>query len=110
MTDTPTNNPIWRLPADHPAFAGHFPGQPIVPGAMLLDRVLQTIANRLDRPPGRLRIDSAKFIQPVGPDEAVAIELRDTDGGWRFTLKTGDQTVASGAVSTAPETENPPPA
>jgi len=29
--------------ADHPVAAGHFPGNPIIPGAMLLDEVLQAI-------------------------------------------------------------------
>ena len=34
----------WTVPPDHPAFVGHFPGTPILPGVMLLDTVLHAIA------------------------------------------------------------------
>ena len=33
-----------EVPADHPAFAGHFPEFPVLPGAVLLDEVLQIIS------------------------------------------------------------------
>jgi len=32
-----------RVESDHPALAGHFPGHPIVPGALLLDEALHAI-------------------------------------------------------------------
>lgn len=55
----------WTVPADHPAFAGHFPARPIVPGVVLLDRVMQVVAVAL----GELvvGVGSAKFLSPVGP-------------------------------------------
>jgi 3-hydroxymyristoyl/3-hydroxydecanoyl-(acyl carrier protein) dehydratase len=30
----------FTIPAEHPALPGHFPGRPVVPGALLLDHVL----------------------------------------------------------------------
>ena len=33
-----------EIPAAHPAFPGHFPGMPILPGVVLLDEALHAIA------------------------------------------------------------------
>ena len=31
------------IAADHPSLPGHFPGQPVVPGVVVLERVLEAI-------------------------------------------------------------------
>src|SRR6185369_8215966 len=54
-----------EIPADHPAFAGHFPGAPLLPGAALLAEVIEaalslpTLAQHLGPSPG---VASAKFL------------------------------------------------
>jgi len=64
------------VPSDHPSLAGHFPGQPVVPAVMLLDATLAAIETR-----GEFALDtivSAKFLQPVLPDDRVDLEIRFT--------------------------------
>lgn len=79
------------IPADHPAFAGHFPGRPIVPGVVLLDQaqLLVEAATGL-RASG---IAMAKFLSPVGPGEALWLDY-ETSG--RFEIRAAERKVASG--------------
>jgi 3-hydroxymyristoyl/3-hydroxydecanoyl-(acyl carrier protein) dehydratase len=72
MNDTVTIGIV--VPANHPALAGHFPGQPVVPAVAWLDAVLAEIRKRGDFV---LRsIPAAKFLQPVLPEERVELCLR----------------------------------
>lgn len=88
---------IFRIPPDHPALPGHFPGRPIVPGVLLLDAVLQAAARIHEHPPTRLL--RAKFPAPVLPGEEVEITL-DPRGADRlaFTCRRGDTTVLLGEL------------
>ena len=61
------------IPADHPAFAGHFPDLPIVPGVVLLDAALFAIRQALGAEPAACRIAAAKFFHPVGPGAIRAL-------------------------------------
>jgi 3-hydroxymyristoyl/3-hydroxydecanoyl-(acyl carrier protein) dehydratase len=81
------------IAADHPAFAGHFPAQPIVPGVVLLDLGMRAIAQHSG--PGtstRYRVGNAKFLSPVGPGEALRITFEPsavTADGYRLQIHAG---------------------
>ena len=96
-----------QIPADHPSFAGHFPGQPIVPGVVLLDEVMQAAARHM---PGwdlaaeaGIDIPVCKFLLPVLPGATLALTLTPgaQAGTLNFTLQQADQAVASGSLRLA---------
>jgi len=98
----------FRIAADHPSLPGHFPGRPVVPGVVLLDRVLDAI-EQAGAPLGALRLPQVKFLQPLLPDEPARIEWladradpnREAGPRWRFRILRGDDLIASGEVAGA---------
>lgn len=90
------------IPADHPAYAGHFPGQPILPGVVLLDAALHALAGVLGAHALTGQIKSAKFLSPVSPGEPLTLHYTaSAAGGFRFDIRCDTRTVASGAVAFA---------
>lgn len=99
-----------HIAPDHPAFAGHFPGTPIVPGVVLLDAAVHAMQQML-RPPGIKKADgspighgcqisAAKFLSPVGPGEILTISLSTTTtGSTRFDISSGSRKVATGTLA-----------
>lgn len=63
-------------PATHPAFDGHFPGQPILPGVAQLDWALTWARQAFDLPAELLRIDALKFQQVVAPGAELDLALQ----------------------------------
>ena len=85
---------------DHPALAGHFPGNPIVPGSLILQRVIECLRERhAERETGE--IASAKFVQPLKPGEAFTIHYRAQGGETRFECRHGETLFASGTLKPA---------
>lgn len=87
----------------HPSLPGHFPGQPIVPGVVLLDRVLSTAQTWLGRPVQLQTLQLAKFITPLLPDEEAQMQLRLQGSELRFTITRsgtrGGEMIAQGLLS-----------
>ena len=93
----------WQVPVDHPAFAGHFPGRPIVPGVVLLDRAMASAETWLGRRVGGWQVGNAKFLSPVGPGETLVFTLGSTTGaGVSFSVHAGERLVASGNLTPSP--------
>jgi 3-hydroxymyristoyl/3-hydroxydecanoyl-(acyl carrier protein) dehydratase len=85
---------------DHPAYAGHFPGHPVLPGVVILAEVLAAVEAATARGPEDWEIASAKFLAPVLPGAALTLvhELLDS-GSVRFEVRCGAGVVASGTLT-----------
>jgi 3-hydroxymyristoyl/3-hydroxydecanoyl-(acyl carrier protein) dehydratase len=92
-----------KISPHHAAFDGHFPGTPLVPGAVLLDETVQMIAAAANKDDCACEIMSAKFVSFVRPGESLNVEHEQrTDGSVCFVIRAPDRTVASGTLAWLP--------
>ena len=106
------------IASDHPAFDGHFPDAPVLPGVVLLSLVMTALAQapalaaRLGAAP---QIDQVKFLRPVAPGQTLRISLR-ANGDHRLSFElalctapnaetTKEPTVCKGHLSAGPSPE-----
>lgn len=74
----------YRTKADHPIFAGHFPGNPILPGVVQVEMMAQATSFVIykARPDARgkqlevalLGVDQTRFRKPIYPDMELVIK------------------------------------
>ncbi len=87
------------IPADHPSFADHFPGAPILPGVILLDQILCAIAAATELDLLRSQLASVKFLSMVRPGEALRLDHETlANGSISFSVHTADRAVATGRL------------
>lgn len=89
------------IAVDHPAFAGHFPGRPILPGVVLLAEVLEALRAAGQLGECGITINAAKFLAPVGPGALLDIHVEPGEASRRFEVRQGTQPVASGVLALA---------
>ncbi|MGH8228935.1 MAG: hypothetical protein ACREU3_13725 [Steroidobacteraceae bacterium] len=94
------------IPAEHPALPGHFPGEPIVPGVVILGELLDAAESELG-PFAVAGLAEAKFLAPLLPGE-LARGLIEADGArLRFEVTRGDRAIAKGTFNLAAGTGAP---
>ena len=69
------------VPADLPFFAGHFPGQPILPGVVALGWMLAAAERFLARPTGPVELLNVKFPGVILPGAEVELTVIPRAGG-----------------------------
>jgi UDP-3-O-[3-hydroxymyristoyl] N-acetylglucosamine deacetylase / 3-hydroxyacyl-[acyl-carrier-protein] dehydratase len=75
---------VKNVTANEPFFEGHFPGQPVMPGVLILETMAQAggvlLLNGVENPDGKLvffmSINNAKFRKPVTPGDQLVVELK----------------------------------
>lgn len=90
------------LSRDHPAFAGHFPGRPVLPGVVQLDWALRAAAACFGYPFRPCRKFQVKFMRIITPEHGTAtISLRMDRARQflHFEFRVGDVPASSGRVS-----------
>jgi 3-hydroxymyristoyl/3-hydroxydecanoyl-(acyl carrier protein) dehydratase len=91
------------VPAGHPAFEGHFPEHPILPGVVLLGEMMAAVRAEGAGTAREWRVESAKFASPVTPGTRLTLLRRDDDRGRvHFEVRAGARLVASAVLARVP--------
>ena len=88
---------FFSVDAEHPSFPGHFPGRPVLPGVVLLDRVARALGRAAGAGAQVTGIRLAKFHLPVLPGDKLHVELlAKGEGTVQFRIVRGEAVVADG--------------
>ena len=101
---------IKNVTFNEPQFLGHFPGQPVFPGVLMIEGMAQTagvlcILSRADR--GRpkavyfLTVDKAKFRKPVVPGDTIEYHMKKMNRRKNMWWFRGEAKVAGQIVAEA---------
>jgi 3-hydroxymyristoyl/3-hydroxydecanoyl-(acyl carrier protein) dehydratase len=88
-----------NIAADHPAFSGHFPAFPVLPGAVLLDQMFKVLESAHGIDLKSWHISSVKFFDAVRPGDSLTFEHEAPSAGLiRFAIRAGDRKIAGGSL------------
>ena len=106
---------IKNITANEEFFQGHFPGNPLMPGVLIIEALAQVggiLAFGSGVPPGKvyfLSIEKAKFRKPVTPGDQLRLEvtvLKIRHAVWKFSGNAiVDDKIAAEAEFTAMVTD-----
>jgi 3-hydroxymyristoyl/3-hydroxydecanoyl-(acyl carrier protein) dehydratase len=84
---------------DHPSLKGHFPGNPVVPGVVILGAVVDALRKETGPDVKVVGASTLKFLSPLRPDETMVISL-DTEcsGEVAFTCTSAGRAIAAGRL------------
>ena len=92
---------IKNVTATEPHFQGHFPGQPVMPGVLIIESMAQTggllllleVPDRENKLLFFVAVDGARFRRPVVPGEQLRIEMNVLSWRGDFCKLEGKATV-----------------
>ena len=89
-----------KISMRHASLAGHFPGNPVVPGVVLLDAVAHALAAQLGRAVTLTGMPNVKFLAPLKPDQEFSIAFTLKHGGRAvFDVATDAHKILTGSIT-----------
>jgi 3-hydroxyacyl-[acyl-carrier-protein] dehydratase len=101
-----------KISAQHPAFAGHFPQDSLLPGVVLLDMLIQRVqahyavsaasavsAVSAKFAQDRFCLESVKFLSSVRPNDEVSFQWEEQGSKLRFHIYCQTILVAQGSLT-----------
>jgi 3-hydroxymyristoyl/3-hydroxydecanoyl-(acyl carrier protein) dehydratase len=95
----------FEIPAASPLFAGHFTGNPILPGIAHLALVARALAGGREDP-ALAEIRTLRLRRPVAPGDLLDLKTERQDGWLHFELRHGEAAVSQGTLRPAAEGES----
>ena len=100
---------VKSVTVNEPFFQGHFPGQPIMPGVLIIESMAQTggvlLLNSFPNPEEKLvlfmQINNAKFRKPVVPGDQLYLEVELTHKKSKVIMMSGKAYVNDNLVAEA---------
>lgn len=104
---------IKNVSGNEPFFQGHFPGNPIMPGVLIIEAMAQvggvlarlSIPNVMDKEPGGgiffISMDKVKFRKPAVPGDQIIFEVKPLRKGTRIWKVAGKAFVKDEVVAEA---------
>ncbi len=96
-----------RVPASHPSLPGHFPGNPIVPGVLVLSLTIDALKKEFG--PFRVAaISKVRFLETLLAEQVFTVEgeKRGT-GSLHFRCLRGGDLIANGVLVIEPLAASP---
>jgi len=85
------------IAAGHPCLDGHFPGNPIAPGVLILEEVIAAWNHDHAAEPVS-GIANVKFLAPLRPDTPVAVQFLRVGEIVKFSCQVEARTIAQGRL------------
>ncbi len=85
--------------SEHPALAGHFPGNPIVPGVILIDEVVAAFRLFIGKAVNIVAMPNIKFASPLLPEKEFEISFEQKKEGLvSFVMQSSGVIIMTGQL------------